>query len=114
MALLDESSLTGQEIENNYSYLIDKWGEWTIVGEAGGLFSIHFVDIRQAFFSGMMITFLILAILSLAISIILGKIVFPKLAQYYKDNNQDMVNIANLETNAEVVKNKNKKEEEWF
>jgi len=113
MSLLDDKKLTGEQIQQNYNILVERYGEWTIVGESGGIFSIHFVDIRQAFFSGLMITFLILSIICLAISIVLGKIVFPKLAQYFKDNNQDMVNIATLQTNAEINKKKNKKEE-WF
>lgn len=112
MSMLDDKKLSGEQIQQNYNILVERWGEWTIVGESGGIFSIHFVDIRQAFFSGLMITFLILSIICLVISIVLGKIVFPKLAQYFKDNSQDMANIATLQT-AEIIK-KNKKEREWF
>lgn len=113
--MLDKNSLTGEEIQTNYQYLIDKWGEWTIVGKHGGVFSIQFVDIQNAFFSGLMATFLTLGIVCLSISILIGKIVLPKLAQYYTDNNQSMVDIATLQTHAEVTK-KNKKEskEDWF
>lgn len=116
ITLLDKDSLTGDQIQENYQYLIDKWGEWTIVGENGGVFSIRFVNIQNAFFSGLMATFLTLGIVCLAISIIGGKIVFPKLAQYYTDNNQSMVDIATLQTHAVVAKNNKKKEskEDWF
>lgn len=113
--LLDKDSLTGDQVQQNYQYLVDKWGEWTIVGENGGVFSIQFVNIQNAFFSGLMATFLTLGIVCLVISIIGGKIILPKLAQYYTDNNQSMVDIATLQTHAEVTK-KNKKEskEDWF
>ena len=116
ISLLDKDSLTGDQIQQNYGYLVDKWGEWTVVGENGGVFSIQFVNIENAFFSGLMATFLTLGMVCLAISIIGGKIVFPKLAQYYTDNNQSMVDIATLQTNAEVTKNNKKKEvkEDWF
>ena len=51
-----------------------------------------------------MITYITLAIICLVIAIVLGKVVFPKLAQLYSDNNQDMVNMATLQTNAEIQK----------
>ena len=88
ITLLDKDSLTGDQVQQNYQYLVDKWGEWTIVGENGGVFSIQFVNIQNAFFSGLMATFLTLGIVCLVISIIGGKIILPKLAQYYTDNNQ--------------------------
>ena len=115
ITLLDKDSLTGDQVQQNYQYLVDKWGEWTIVGENGGVFSIQFVNIQNAFFSGLMATFLTLGIVCLVISIIGGKIIFPKLAQYYTDNNQSMVDIATLQTHAEVTKkNKNESKEDWF
>lgn len=113
IGLLDKNKLTGEQISQNYDYLVNKWGEWVIVGQNSSAFSVRFIDIREAFFSGLMITFIILAIICLLFAIVLGKIVFPKLAQLYSDNNQDMVNIATLQTNAEIQKQKNKKEE-WF
>jgi hypothetical protein len=114
--MLDKKTLTGEELSANYQYLIEKYGEWTIVGNNGGTFSVHFVNIKNAFFSGLMITYCVLSIVSFVVAIVIGKVLFPKLSQYYKDNNQDMVNIATLQTNAEITKNKKKKnkEEEWF
>lgn len=111
--LLDKDTLTGEQVSQNYQYLVEKWGEWVIVGGEGSAFSVRFVDIRAAFFSGLMITYITLAIICLIIAIVAGKFVFPKLAQYYNDNNQDMVNMATLQTNAEINKRK-KKEEDWF
>ena len=78
------------------------------------MFSIQFIDIRQAFFSGLMITFLTLGIVCLIVAVVAGKIVLPKLAQYYTDNNQSMVDIATLQTHAEVTKNNKKDKEGWF
>ena len=54
--------------------------------------------------------------MSFGLSIILGKIVFPKLGNYFKDSNQDMVNLATLDTQ-EIIKEKTKKKSEtggWF
>lgn len=111
--LLDKESLTGEQLAENYAYLVNKWGEWTIVGENGGMFKVVFIDIRKALFSGLMIVFLALAITCLVLAVVVGKILFKKLAQLYSDNNQDMVNMATLQTNAEIKKQKSKKEE-WF
>lgn len=115
ITLLDKDSLTGEQIQQNYQYLIEKWGEWTVVGKNAGVFSIQFVNIQNAFFSGLMATFLTLSMICLVISIVGGKIVLPKLAEYYTGNNQSMVDIATLQTHAEITKN-NKKEskEDWF
>lgn len=115
--LLDKDVHTGEELSANYQYLIEKYGEWIIIGKNAGNFSIQFVDIRKAFFSGLMITYISLAVACFAVAIIAGKFILPKLAQYYSDNNQDMVNMATLQTNAEIQKQKNRKkdkEEEWF
>ena len=115
--MLDKDIYTGEELSANYQYLIEKYGEWIIIGKNAGVFSVQFVDIRAAFFSGVMIAYIIFSIICFTIAIIAGKIVFPKMAQYYADNNQDMVNMATLQTNAEIQKQKNKKkdkEEDWF
>lgn len=112
--LLDKDIYTGEELSANYKYLVEKYGEWIIIGKNAGVFSIQFIDIRQAFFSGLMVTYIVLSVVCLIIAVI-GKILFLKLAEYYSDNNQDMVNIATLQTNAEIQKNKKKSNyEEWF
>ena len=112
--LLDQDIYTGEQLHKNYVYLVQKYGEWIIVGK-NTAFEIQFVDIKNAFFSGLMITYIILSIFSFATAVIIGKIVFPKLAQYYSVNNQDMVNMATLQTNAEIQKSKKKSnKEEWF
>lgn len=112
--LLDKDVLTGEQVEQNYQMLVEKWGKWTIVGKENGIMNVEFIDIRKAFFSGLMITYLVLSIVFLALAIILGKVLFPKLAQYYSDNNQDMVNIATLQTNSEILNQKKEKNKQWF
>ena len=115
ISALDKKKLSGEQVAENYENLVAKWGEWIIIGDNSSSVSIRFIDIRKAFFSGLMITYIVLAIVCLAIAIIVGKILFPKLAQYYSDNNQSMVDLATLQTNAEIQKQKNKKEEDrWF
>lgn len=115
ISMLDKDIYTGEQLSQNYAYLVEKYGEWVIAGKNAGGFSVQFIDIRKAFFSGLMITYLSLAVVCLAIAIIIGKILLPKLAQYYTDNNQDMVNMATLQTNAEIQKRKKKSNnEEWF
>ena len=115
IGLLDKEVYNGNQISENYAFLIEKYGEWEIVGKDSNTFSIRFIDIRKAFFSGLMITYIVLAIVCLVIAIILGKVLFPKLAKLYTENNQDMVNLATLQTNAEIQKrNKKSKEEGWF
>ena len=80
--------------------------------------TVSFINIKAALFSGLMKTFLVLSIVSFLVAIIVGKVLFPKLADYFTNSNQDMANIATLRTNEEVMKlkkqNKNNKEEEWF
>lgn len=108
--MLDKKTHTGEILAQNYAYLIEKWGEWDIVGANGGAFRVQFIDIRNAMFGGLMVTYMTLAAVCFATAIILGKLLFPRLTQLYKDNNEDMVSLATLETNAQIKK----KKEEWF
>ena len=113
---LDKDTYTRQEISANYQELVEKWGEWTVVGYDGSAFEISFINISKALFSGLMKTYTTLTIVSFGLSIILGKIVFPKLGNYFRDSNQDMVNLATLDTQ-EIIKEKTKKKSEtggWF
>lgn len=112
--MLDKDIYTREEISMNYEYLISKWGEWEIIGKTGSFTSVQFVDIRKAFFSGLMMTYITLAIICIIIAIVIGKILLPKLSQYYSNNNQDMVNMAALQTNAAIQKRNKKNDEEWF
>ena len=111
--LLDKDVYNREQIAEHYQMLIEKYGEWNIIGVTGSTVTMQFVNIKNALFSGLMITFLSLSIVCFMVAIILGKIIFPKLSILYNENNQDMVNIATLRTNAEITKQKDKKEE-WF
>ena len=44
MALLDSKKYTGVELQSNYSYLIDKYGEW-VIGNGSTGFTITFINI---------------------------------------------------------------------
>lgn len=110
--LLDAEVYNGQEIAEHYQMLIDKWGEWEIVGADGAGLVIRYVDIRNALFSGTMIIYAFLAGISFVLAIILGKLVFPSLSKYYETNNTEMVDMATLKTAAKIEKHENKKE--WF
>lgn len=101
MELLDNNKYTGEQLETNYNYLTGKYGEW-IIGNGGNGFTITFINIGKALFSGLMITNCILSVLFFASAYILGKWVLPKLSQQILTDNQDMVNLTILkQTNKE-------------
>ena len=52
--LLDSKKYNGDELRSNYEYLIAKYGEW-VIGTGGQGFTITFVNIGNALFSGLMI-----------------------------------------------------------
>lgn len=112
--LLDKKTHSEEVLQKNYQYLISKWGEWVIVGNLNSSITIKFVDIRNALFSKLMITNLILSIVCLSISLIIGKLLLSKLIKYYSENNQDIVNIATLQTHATITNKQEKKKEDWF
>lgn len=93
--------------------LIQKWGEWEIVGENSAGLVIRYVNIGNALFSGLMITFTILTIVFLVLAIILGKILFPQLAKMYTNMNEEMVDVATLKT-AQKVDDAIENKKEWF
>lgn len=95
-SLLDTNKYTGEELQANYLALIQKYGEW-VIGHGGTGFTITFINIGKAVFSGVMITSLILAIIFGISSVVFGKILMPKWEQKCKENNQDMTNLAILE-----------------
>lgn len=90
--LLDTKKYNGVEIETNYTYLIGKYGEW-IIGTAGDGFTLSFVDIGKAMFSGLMFINLILSALFVLSAYILGKWLFPLFSSQITLDNQDMVNL---------------------
>lgn len=94
-ALLDSKTYSSSQIQQNYNYLIDKYGEWTI-GDGSHGFSIVFVNIGRALFSGIMITSTIIAIVLFVCAFVIGKWLFPKLSEQIEKDNQEMVNLTIL------------------
>lgn len=90
--LLNSKTLTGEELKANYDMLIQKYGEWHI-GNGGAGFSIEFIDITNAIFSGVAITCFSLSIICFASSYVFGKWLLPILAKQIDENNQNAVNL---------------------
>lgn len=115
--LLDKKLYSGVQIQENYKYLIEKWGEWEIIGENGAGLVIRYVNIRNALFSGLMVTYCILSMVTIVCGIVFGKIVFPLLSKHYKNYNEEMVDLATLQSASQIEEmsrgNKEKKKE-WF
>jgi len=116
--LLDKDKYSGEQIIENYTYLVNKWGEWEIIGGAGGL-SIRYVDVGNALFSGLMITYTCLTAASLCIALLLGKLIFPLLAKMYKNANEELVDMATLTSASKIeemhaASKKSKSEGGWF
>ena len=96
ISLLDNDAYTGEELEANYKYLIAKYGEW-VIGNGGAGFTVRFVDVKKVAFSGFALVSFFLFVFFLAMAFVLGKWVFPKLAEQIEHGNQDDVNLAILE-----------------
>ena len=113
--LLDSEIYSGEEITEHYKMLVEKWGEWEIIGADSSGLVVRYVDIRNALFSGMMILYAFLAGLSFVLAIVFGKLIFPSLSKYYTANNSEMVDMATLKSAAKIEKmTKNKDKKEWF
>ncbi len=93
---LNKDKYNGVELEQNYAYLVEKYGEITIGGSKGG-FAITFVNVKRALFSGMGILCFEMAIVFFALAFILAKWLLPKWSKSIIENNQDMVNMKVLE-----------------
>ena len=108
------------ERQSNYDVLVEKWGKWYIVGDGRGVMDISFINIPKALFSGLMITFTTLTLIFLLLAVIIGKIILPMIAKTYTESNNELVDIATLNTLEQVneisgKKEKNKKpKKEWF
>lgn len=108
------------ERQSNYDMLVEKWGKWYIVGDGRGVMDISFINIPKALFSGLMITFTTLTIIFLLLAVMIGKIILPMMAKTYTESNNELVDIATLNTLEQVneisgKKEKNKKpKKEWF
>lgn len=96
--LLDNSRFTGDELQANYTYLVEKYGEW-VIGNGGNGFTITFVNVGKALFSGLMITNVILSGVLFISAYVLGKWLLPKISAQILIDNQDMVNLQVLRSN---------------
>lgn len=112
--MLDEDIWSGKEIQENYEYLVNKWGEWEIVGEGNAGIVIRYVDVGNALFSGLAITFATCAFISFAVSIVFGKIILPLLYKHYKNSNEELVDIATLQSAQQIDVMSKKCKKEWF
>lgn len=115
---LDKDQYNQVQLEENYEMLKQKWGEMIVFGDEAAGISIKYIDVGEALFSGLMVTFTTLTVIFLAIAIIFGKIILPILAKVYQDSNEQLVDIATLKTMENVNEmsgKKNKKtKKEWF
>ena len=93
--MLDTKTHTGEELQANYAYLTEKYGEW-VIGNGDKNFQIVFIDVKAAVFSGIMISCTVMASVYFAAAYILGKWLFPALAKKTLQDNQDMVNLTIL------------------
>ncbi len=100
--LLDSKKFAGEELQANYNYLVEKYGEW-VIGNGGTGFQITFVNVGHALFSGLMITNCIFFVVFLVSAYVLGKWLLPKLSAQIILDNQDMVNLT-------ILKNQKDKE----
>lgn len=111
---LDKDIHTEQEIIDNYNMFIEKYGEWQIVGNGMAGLSIKYIDISNALFSGLMITYTILTVSFFIAAIILGKICFPCISKMYNNNNEEMIDLATLKSASQIDILVDKKNKEWF
>lgn len=110
--MLDKNKYSGEEIEENYKYLVEKWGEWEIVGEGQAGLVIRYVNVPNALFSKVVTIFFVLSMVCLCLSVVLGKIVFPLLSKHFVTDNENLVDIATLKSAQQIDEITKKKE--WF
>ena len=101
MDMLDSKKFDGTQLQANYEYLTNKYGEW-LIGNGGSGFQITFVHIGHALFSGVMFASLFLSVLFFVSARLLGKWLLPKIADQILQDNQDMVNLTVLRNNDKV------------
>lgn len=94
--LLDTRYYNAVEIEQNYNYLIDKFGEW-VIGSGSNGFTLVFVNIGNAMFGGFAVFNGVMSVLFLVSAFILGKWVLPYTKNSIEQRNQDIVNLTILD-----------------
>lgn len=109
--LLDKDMYGKEQLATNYQKLIEKWGEWEIVGAGNAGLVVRYVNIGNALFSGLMITYSILTVVAFVSAILFGKIIFPMLSKHFTNVNEEMVDMATLKSASQIDKLSKK---EWF
>lgn len=92
---LNSKKYTGEELQAHYNALVEKYGEW-VIGNGGAGFTIKFINIARAAFSGIMIANFIFCGVSIILAYLLGKWILPKMATTLEQQNVDMVNLTIL------------------
>ena len=105
-SLLNSKKFTGEQLQANYQFLIDKYGEW-MIGNGGAGFTITFVNIGKAVFNAMSIFNMTMAFIFFIGAFVLGKWTLPKLAKSFEQDNQDMTNKATLDMYEKMNKKDN-------
>ena len=95
LALLDDKQYTGVELKENYNFLVQKYGQW-VIGSGTSGFTITFINIGNALFSGFMVVSLVFCIIFFVSAFVVGKWLLPKLSQQITEDNQEMVNLTIL------------------
>lgn len=110
--LLDKDKYGGEQLAENYAMLIERWGEWEIVGAGNAGLAVRYVDVRNALFSGLMIMYCVFTILSFVCAVLFGKIIFPLLSKHFAECNSEMVDLATLKSASQI--DQLSKGKEWF
>lgn len=95
-SLLNSKKFTGEELQANYLYLTEKYGEW-VIGNGGTGFTLTFINVKNAVFGGFAVFTGIVSIVCFIGAWVLGKWLFPSLSEKITQANQDMVNLTVLE-----------------
>ena len=109
--LLDSKKYSELQLAENYALLVEKWGEWEIVGAGTAGLVIRYVDVGSALFSGLMMTFCTLTVISFVCALLFGKVVLPLMTKHYECSNRELVDLSTLRSAAQIDKLSKK---EWF
>lgn len=93
--LLDSRKYNETEVSEHYQMLIDRYGEWRIGAESGGM-AILFINLKAAVFNGFATMTAIFSVVFLACAFLLGKWILPMRAKQIEQDNQDLVNLTIL------------------
>lgn len=96
--MLNKKAFNGEQLQQNYNALIQKYGEF-VIGNGGMGFQIRFVNVGNALFSKLMVFYLITGFITLGGAFVIGKWALPRVAREIDEKNQDLVNLTVLRNN---------------